>query len=118
MKKIILILVLLFGFNLSAKAEFISTFDDIPLQVGLKEEDNLYFDVEDVRIIEQYLSSTSVTKESFLKFYKTSLNSLGWKLQKEYENTYIFKREDEGLTITIQSSNPLIVLFTLKPYGK
>ena len=49
---------------------------------------------------------------------KETLKSLGWNLTSSKNDVYSFKREDESLTLTIESENPLVVLFTLKPYGK
>ena len=118
MKKLLLVLLLL-SFSLPVRAEgFMSAFEEIPLQNGFEEEDVLSFDTEEFRIIEQYISSTVVEKPEFLKFYKATLKSLGWELKSERGDTYVFKREDEGLTIKIESEDPLVVLFSLKPYGK
>lgn len=119
MKKLYLIIVLLFAFSLPVRAEgFMSAFEEIPLQDGFKEEEALSFDTEEFRIIEQYITSTVVEKSEFLKFYKETLKSLGWDLKVAKNDVYTFKREDEGLTIKIESEDPLVVLFTLKPYGK
>ena len=119
MKKILLTVVLLFAFAFSVRAEgFMSAFEEIPLQDGFEEEDALSFDTEEFRIVEQYISSTTLTKSDFLGFYKETLKSLGWELKSARGDVYSFKREDEGLTITIESEDPLVVLFTLKPYGK
>ena len=95
-----------------------SAFEEIPLQNGFEEEEALSFDTEEFRIIEQYISSTIVEKAEFLKFYKETLKSLGWELKTVKNDVYTFKREDEGLTIKIESEDPLVVLFSLKPYGK
>ena len=109
----------MFTFSFSVHAEgFMSAFEEIPLQDGFEEDEVLSFDTEEFRIIEQYITSTVVEKAEFLKFYKETLKSLGWELKKEKDDTYSFKREDEGLTLKIESEDPLVVLFTLKPYGK
>ncbi len=118
MKKLLLVLLLL-SFSLPVRAEgFMSAFEEIPLQDGFEEEDALSFDTEEFRIIEQYITSTVVEKPEFLKFYKETLKSLGWELKVAKNDVYTFKREDEGLTIKIEAEDPLVVLFTLKPYGK
>lgn len=119
MKKILLILVLLFGFSTISYAEgFMTAFEEIPLQDGFEEQEPLSFDTEEFRIVEQYITSMVLSKDAFLKYYKETLKSLGWELKSSKNNIYLFKREDEGLTLTIESENPLVVLFTLKPYGK
>ncbi|MCR5506751.1 MAG: hypothetical protein K6F04_02780 [bacterium] len=119
MKKIFLAFALLFAFPFSVRAEgFMSAFEEIPLQDGFKEEEALTFDTEEFRIVEQYITSTTATKSDFLGFYRETLKSLGWELKSAKNDTYLFKREDEGLTITIESEDPLVVLFALKPYGK
>ena len=102
MKKILLVITLLLNFSVSVRAEgFMSAFEEIPLQDGFEEEDVLSFDTEEFRIIEQYITSTVVEKDEFVKFYEDTLKSLGWELKKEHDNVYTFKREDEGLTINI-----------------
>ena len=120
MIKILVSILFLFSFSYQSSAEtFMSAFEEIPLQEGVEEMDNaLYFDNEDVRIIEQYISSTVVSKDDFLKFYKETLKSLGWKLTETYTDKLSFKREDEQLILNIESDEPLVVLFTLKPYEK
>ncbi len=119
MKKILLIIALILNFSFPVRAEgFMSAFEEIPLQNGFEEQDVLSFDTEEFRIIEQYITSTVVEKSEFLKFYKETLKSLGWELKSAQNDVYSFKREDEGLTIKIESEDPLVVLFSLKPYGK
>ena len=119
MQKILLILIMLFGFSTNSYAErFMTAFEEIPLQEGLEEQEPLSFDTEDFRIIEQYITSMILSKDAFLKYYKETLKSLGWNLISSKNDVYSFKREDESLTLTIESENPLVVLFTLKPYGK
>ena len=119
MRKILLVLILLFSFSTNSYAErFMTAFEEIPLQEGLEEQEPLSFDTEEFRIIEQYITSMVLSKDEFLKYYKATLKSLGWELKSLKNNVYVFKREDEGLTITIESEDPLVVLFTLKPYGK
>ena len=119
MKKLFLIMALLFTFSVNAMADgFMSAFEEIPLQDGFKEEEALSFDTEEFRIIEQYITSTSVTKSEFLGFYRETLKSLGWELKSAKNDVYLFKREDEGLSLKIESEDPLVVLFSLKPYGK
>ncbi|MBR1544977.1 MAG: hypothetical protein IJ638_03490 [Alphaproteobacteria bacterium] len=119
MKKILLTIALLLTFSFPVMADgFMSAFEEIPLQDGFKEEDALSFDTEEFRIVEQYITSTTVTKPEFLGFYKETLKSLGWELKSAKNDVYLFKREDDGLTITIESEYPLVVLFVLKPYGK
>lgn len=121
MKKLFIFFTLFLSFNLNAKTpattDFISAFEDIPLQEGLIENDsnNLSFDTEDIRVIEQYVSSSKLTKQDFLKFYKETLNSLGWKLTSSIKDKYNFRREEEVLIISIESEKPLVALFTLKP---
>ncbi|MGN0929240.1 MAG: hypothetical protein ACI4N3_01215 [Alphaproteobacteria bacterium] len=118
-KNLILFLAIftLFSFNVYADG-FMSAFEEIPLQDGLTEEEPFSYDTEEIRIIEQYVSSSNLSKSDFLKFYRETLKSLGWNKISENEKNIIFKREDEALIITIESESPLVVLFSLKPYGK
>lgn len=119
MKKILLTILLLLTSSFNVNAEgFMAVFEEIPLQDTLTEEEPFSYDTEEIRIIEQYVSSPTLTRDEFLKFYTQTLNSLGWTQIKEKANAISFKREDEQLTLTIESENPLVALFSLKPYGK
>ena len=119
MKKILFTILLCLTFSLFARAEgFMSAFEEIPLQDTLTEEEPFSYDNEEIRIIEQYVSSATLTKDKFLNFYTQTLKSLGWNKISDKTNAISFKREDESLTLTIESENPLVVLFSLKPFGK
>ena len=108
---------LCFGANIARADGFMSAFEEIPLQQGFEEEDAMTFDTEEIRIVEQYITSTTVTRAEFLKFYRETLKSLGWEFKGEKSDVYRFSREDEMLTLTVESDDPLVVLFTLKPQG-
>ncbi|MDR2099105.1 MAG: hypothetical protein LBO78_03745 [Rickettsiales bacterium] len=119
MKKILAIFILFFGAYASAgAAEFMSAFEEIPLQDGLSEEEPFSFDTEEARIIEQYVSSPTLKKSEFVKFYAGTLPALGWKLAKQTENSLSFRREEEELVLSIESADPLVARFSLRPYGK
>ena len=119
MKKIFLFLFLfnLFAFPVFA-SKFMSSFEDIPLQDGFVEHESLNFDTEDVRVIEEYISSEKISKAEFVKFYTDTLKSLGWKLEISTDTLLKFNRDDETLTINIETISPLVALFTLKPIEK
>ena len=119
MKKIFLFLFLfnLFAFPVFA-SKFMSSFEDIPLQDGFVEHESLNFDTEDVRVIEEYISSEKISKAEFVKFYTDTLKSLGWKLETSTDTLLKFNRDDETLTINIETISPLVALFTLKPIEK
>lgn len=119
MKKICLFLFLfnLFAFPVFA-SKFMSSFEDIPLQDGFVEHESLNFDTEDVRVVEEYISSEKVSKAEFIKFYTDTLKSLGWKLETSTDTLLKFNRDDETLTINIETISPLVALFTLKPIEK
>jgi hypothetical protein len=119
MKKLLAFAILILGTSLATNAaRFMSAFEEIPLQDGLLEEEPFSFDTEEVRIIEQYASSQTLSKAEFMKFYSDTLPSLGWKQARKTENSISFRREDEELAISIESADPLVVLFSLRPYGK
>lgn len=112
----------LFLFNLFTvpifAAKFMASFEDIPLQEGFIEQESLNFDTEDIRVVEEYISSDTVSKIEFVKFYVDTLKSLGWKLETNTDTLLKFNRDDETLTVNIESSSPLVALFTLKPMEK
>lgn len=108
---------LLCGAGMARADGFMSAFEEIPLQQGFDEEEAMTFDTEEIRIVEQYITSTVVSRAEFLKFYKETLKSLGWEFKGEKKDVYSFIREDEMLTLTVESDDPLVVLFTLKPQG-
>ncbi|MBD5398179.1 hypothetical protein HDR60_01575 [bacterium] len=120
MRKILILFLILFSMvSLNSYAEgFMSAFEEIPLQDGLSEEEPFSYDNEDIRIIEQYVSSSNLSKDEFLKFYRETLKSLGWNEISQKGKNITFKREDEALILTIESETPLVVLFSLKPFGK
>ncbi|MDR3126150.1 MAG: hypothetical protein LBT92_00790 [Rickettsiales bacterium] len=99
-------------------AEFLSAFEDIPLMDGLREEEAMSFDTDDVRIIEQFVSSSEVSAREFISFYARAMPSLGWKRVASTETWISFRREDESLSIKVESSDPLVASFNLKPWGK
>lgn len=119
-KKFFILCLTLFTFiSFNAYAEgFMSAFEEIPLQDGLNEEEPFSYDTEEIRIIEQYVSSSDLSKDDFLKFYETTLKSLGWNEVSNTKKVITFKREDESLSLTFESETPLVVLFSLKPFGK
>ena len=114
--------IFLFLFNLSISqvfaSKFMSSFEDIPLQEGFVEQESLNFDTEDIRVVEEYILSDTVSKADFLKFYIATLKSLDWKLETQTDTLLKFNRDDETLTINIENVSPLIALFTLKPQEK
>ena len=119
MKKIFLFL---FLFNMLTApifaSKFMESFEDVPLQEGFVEHESLNFDTEDLRVVEEYISSEIVSKIDFVKFYTDTLKSLGWKLEVLTDSLLTFNRDDETLTINIESVSPLVALFTLKPIEK
>ena len=119
MKKIFIFL-FLFSFFVKPvfPANFMASFEDIPLQDGFIEQESLNFDTEDIRVVEEYISSETVSKSEFVKFYIDTLKSLDWKLETNTDTLLKFNRDDETLTISIESVSPLIALFTLKPIEK
>ncbi|MDR1477129.1 MAG: hypothetical protein LBI17_03305 [Rickettsiales bacterium] len=119
MKKTFLALLAVFAFALGARADgFMATFEEIPLMDGMIEDEPFSFDTEEARIIEQYVSSSTVSREDFAKFYTQTLKSLGWNLEKKDPEFLTFRREDESLSLIFESESPLVVLFSLRPSEK
>jgi hypothetical protein len=119
MKKILLAVILSLAAAFGARAEgFMAAFEEIPLMDDMIEDEPFSFDTEEARIIEQYVSSSTVSKEDFAKFYTQTLKSLGWNLSKKDPEFLMFKREDESLSLIFESESPLVVLFSLQPSEK
>jgi hypothetical protein len=121
MKKFILAFMIAFAaaYGLPARAAgFMAAFEEIPLMEGMLEDEPFSFDTEEARIIEQYVSSSEVSKDDFDRFYTQTLKSLGWSLAKKDSESLAFKRENESLFLTFESESPLVVLFSLRPSEK
>lgn len=120
MRKIFLAAFLLIGVSSAALAgnAFMAAFEEIPLMEGMIEEEPFSFDTEEARIIEQYASSSTVSRDQFVKFYTQTLNSLGWNISKKDPEFLTFRREDETLSLIFESESPLIVIFSLRPAEK
>jgi hypothetical protein len=120
MKKIFLALLAVFGLAAYAHATggFMAAFEEIPLMEGMIEEEPFSFDTEEARIIEQYASSSTVSKDEFAKFYTQTLKSLGWNMSKKDSEFMTFRREDETLSLIFESESPLVVIFSLRPSEK
>ena len=110
---------LLLAFTTSTRASgFMAAFEEIPLMQGMLEEQPFSFDTEEARIIEQYVSSSEVSKDEFAQFYSETLRSLGWNLATRNADAIVFRRENETLSLMFESESPLVVLFSLKPTGR
>ena len=111
MKKILLTILLLLTSSFNANAEgFMAVFEEIPLQDTLTEEEPFSYDTEEIRIIEQYVSSPTLTRDEFLKFYTQTLNSLGWTQIKEKANAIKGKK-----SVKVKISNSILIQFGSAP---
>lgn len=114
MKKILTILILLYGLPSYSLAEsFLVGFEDIPVMEGLTaaEAPDVEFDTPLGRIVEVYATG-QVTREKVSQFYEKTLPSLGW--IKSKENTYTREVERFVLDFFGQDGN-LTIRFTLAP---
>lgn len=117
MKKIawLIMAVMLSIFPVSA-AEFVEGMEDVPLMNGLNQitKDDISFGNEETRLVEAYVTSKKIKFSELADFYRDSLPQLGWNYQGKRESSLLFYREGENLEVVKESSNPLIVRFTLK----
>ena len=102
--------------TLAKDVKFIDGLEDIPLMDGLRQDvrKTVSFGNEESRFVEVYLSSPLVGFKKVEKFYKDSLPQLGWTYQGTLENSVLFYREGEALTIQKESTKPLSVRITIK----
>jgi len=104
------------GNTLADNVRFIEGLEDIPLMNGLvqKTEETISFGNEESRFIEVYLISTKFGLKKIEKFYKESLPQLGWIYQGTEDDTIIFYREGEVLSIHKENNKPLKIRITVK----
>jgi len=108
---------LLFFSEVSAKsAGFIDGLEDIPLMAGLRQnvEDTVSFGNEEARFIEVSLSSAKAGFKKVEAFYRESLPQLGWTYQGTFDDTAVFYRDSESLSIHKENSKPLKIRITVK----
>lgn len=95
---------------------FIDGLEDVPLMDGLKQKnaETFSFGNEESRLIEVYLTSPKAGFKRIEKFYRESLPQLGWNYQGTDDNSVIFYRDGESLSIHKESINPLTIRITVK----
>lgn len=95
---------------------FIDGLEDVPLMDGLKQKnaETFSFGNEEARLIEVYLTSAKAGFKKIEKFYRESLPQLGWNYQGTADDTVIFYRDGESLSIHKESINPLTIRITVK----
>jgi len=117
MKKYFFILALGWLFwGIETKAAFVEGLEDVPLPNGLNQIDNaaLNFGNEEIRFIENYLTSTSLSFDDVKSFYAQTLPQIGWKKTKSTYEKILFERDGETLEINKESAKPLVVRLTVK----
>ena len=119
MKKVYLVVLCCFCIisNVMAKnTKFIDGLEDVPLMKGLEQniDNTISFGNEEARFIEVFLHSSKIGFKKVESFYKESLPQLGWIYQGTYDNTVIFYREGESLSIIKEDAKPLKIRITLK----
>ena len=95
---------------------FIEGLEDIPLMNGVSQQvkETVSFGNEESRFIEVYLASSKVGFKKITAFYKESLPQLGWSYQGTIDESVIFYRDGESLTIHKEKIKPLKVRITVK----
>ncbi len=106
----------IFFFSQPAESAFIEGFEDLPLAEGLTqiEKGSLSFGNEEIRLIERYLTSNTISFSEVKNFYEETLPQLGWQPKEISENKISFERDGEILEIGAESVSPLIVRLMVK----
>ncbi len=100
--------------SLARGADFLPNFEDIPLMdnVAIVEQNGFIFSVPEGKISEVFVSSDSVSRRQFQKFYEETLKELGWNLIDSGRKEQVFQRNDEKLKIQILETSPLTARFS------
>lgn len=116
MKKFLILAVLLSVWAATSSAAFVEGLEDVPLPNDLTqiENANLSFGNEEIRLIENYLTSSSLKFGQVCGFYKETLPQIGWKKTKQTKDKIAFERDGEILEISKESETPLVVRLTVK----
>lgn len=95
---------------------FIEGLEDVPLMQGLQQiqKDNLSFGNEETKFVEVYLESKNITFKKIVDFYKQTLPQLGWKYKENHKDNYIFERENELFSLSLEEKAPLLVRISVK----
>ena len=106
----------LFSAAEAKELRFIEGLEDVPLMNGLVQsvENTVSFGNEEARFVEVALSSTKAGFKKVESFYKESLPQLGWIYQGTYNNTVVFYRDGESLSIFKENTKPLEIRITVK----
>ena len=112
----ILIGALIVSWTVNANSAFVEGLEDFPVPEGLVQIDNasLNFGNEEIRLIDVYLSSETLSFAEVAKFYRDTLPQLGWKINTQKPTRCLFEREGEVVEITREAVKPLVVNLTLK----
>lgn len=115
MKKILLIITAL-CLAFAAKAAFVEGLEDFPIPEGLEqiENANLNFGNEEIRLVEVYMTSSTLSYKQVMKFYNDTLPQLGWKNKSTSNKKCSFERENEVVEISAEAYNPLVINLVLK----
>ncbi len=101
---------------LPAKAAFVEGLEDIPLLDGLSQIDNgsLSFGNEEIRLVESYMTSKTLSFDEVVVFYNNTLPQLGWNKKHDNNKNILFERDGETLEISKETENPLVIRLTVK----
>ncbi len=111
-----IIAILLFA-TPSFATTFLPNFEDIPqMEKTLAvEQTGFLFSTPDGHIIETIITSDSVSRREFQRYYEKTLESLGWKLKNDSSKLQTFIRDNDTLKIEILETAPLTARFSLTP---
>ncbi|MDR1697165.1 MAG: hypothetical protein LBR41_03020 [Rickettsiales bacterium] len=121
MKKILLTLVTLslchFVTCGHAASEWLPGFEDVPMMENtyVIQGAGFSYSQPDGKIVVEDISSDSVTRRQFQRFFSDALRELGWKLESNRRAGQKYTRDSDVLTIEILSENPLKARFSLMP---
>ena len=83
---------------------------------GLSQIDNgsLSFGNEEIRLVESYMTSKTLSFDEVVVFYNNTLPQLGWNKKHDNNKNILFERDGETLEISKETENPLVIRLTVK----
>jgi len=121
MKKISTCFFIVFAFLIGVGAthvnEWLPNFEDVPMMdnTAVDAENSFILSKPDGKIVQTTITSDTVTRRQFQRFYRDALKELGWQNVNDDRHGQTFTRGTDQLKIDIVDPDPLRAQFTLTP---